>query len=228
MDLPVCIFDDVLAAFEVRAMRHYFMEGPESRSAPQTIEVHLKGRTFHFLTDHDVFSKDGLDRGSRFLLETFMEHWGDQGGLSGEPFRILDMGCGWGAIGIILATIYPRARVVLVDINPRAVRLTEENIRRHALLNAVARLSDGAENIQGERFDAVLLNPPIHAGKETVFRLYRDAYTVLDASGSLWVVIQKKHGAPSTLKYLQTLFDHVQTVERNAGYQILHAVKNAK
>lgn len=212
---------------EVIVLRHYFIESPESHSAPQTITVHFQGRTLHFLTDHDVFSKDALDRGSRLLLETFLELV-ENGHHQGEISRLLDMGCGWGAIGIILAMHFPKAHCVLVDHHPRAVRLAQENIRRHGLTNAEVYLSDGIAAIPDERFDAVLLNPPIHAGKETVFHLYRDAYTALQDGGALWVVIQKKHGAPSTLKYLQTLFEDVHIARRQSGYQILRAVKNAK
>ena len=208
-------------------MRHYFMEGPESPSDPQTITVNFQGKTLHFLTDHDVFSKDTLDRGSRLLLETFIEHV-EKSRVQAEIYHLLDLGCGWGAIGIILALTFPKARCVLVDSHPRAVRLAEENIRRHGLTNARVYASDGIAAISNERFDAVLLNPPIHAGKDTVFRLYRDAHTALRDEGSFWIVIQKKHGAPSTLKYLQTLFKDVSIARRQAGYQILHAVKNAK
>lgn len=196
---------------------HYYSKQPTAAHDLQTIEAKLRGRTFSFTTDAGVFSKQGIDFGSRLLIET----------MELEPnAEVLDVGCGYGPMGLAAASIVPEGHVVMVDINERAVELSRSNAERNGIRNATILQSDLLEQVMGRRFDAVLTNPPIRVGKQTVQRLFEQAEAVLKPGGSLWVVIQKKQGAPSAFKKLETLYSDVQEVNRDKGYKIFRARKN--
>ena len=133
-----------------------------------------------------MFSRDGLDFGSRLLIETV------------HPLlhgRVLDMGCGWGAIGVLLAKLCPGVQITMADINERAVALAARNARQNGAI-AETLVSDGYENI-APAFDAIVTNPPIRAGKQTVYRILDGAKTRLAPGGRLFLVIRKEQGAPS-------------------------------
>ena len=102
----------------------------------------------------------------------------------------------------------------MVDINERAVELSVENARRNGITNVTILQSDLLEQVKEKKFDAVLTNPPIRAGKETVHRIFADAYDCLNEAAHLWVVIQKKQGAPSAVKKLESMYSEVVEVRR--------------
>ena len=139
---------------------------------------------------------------------------------------MLDVGCGYGPIGLSLAKAYPERTVYMMDINERAVALSCKNAEANGVQNVRIFESDGlsavTEDVQAA---AILTNPPIRAGKETVFRFYDGAYERLVESGELWIVIQKKQGAPSTVSYLEEKFTEVDVVEKKKGYWIIRAKK---
>ncbi|OAS23217.1 class I SAM-dependent methyltransferase [Paenibacillus oryzisoli] len=195
---------------------HYYTKQPSVKSDVQTTQEILRGKTFTFLTDAGVFSKKGVDYGSKHLIET-ME-------LS-ETDQVLDVGCGYGPMGLSAAMMCPKGHVTMVDINERAVELSVENARRNGITNVTILQSDLLEQVKDKQFDAVLTNPPIRAGKETVHKIFDDAYDCLKDGGSLWVVIQKKQGAPSAVKKLETLYSEVVEVSKDKGYRILKATK---
>lgn len=198
-------------------MDHYFRERPDLPSRPRTFHFRVGARTLQFTADHGVFSKDGVDFGSALIIETVIVPQGA---------RVLDLGAGYGAIGLSLAALYPHARLTLVEINARAVQLAAANARQNGLSNVRVLWSDGTHAVRGEAFDVVVTNPPIRAGKAVVFRLYREAADVLVAGGSLWTVVQQKHGADSHARALEAIFGAVTRVRRKKGYQILQAVKS--
>lgn len=193
---------------------HYYSKKPAVEHDLQTIETKLRGRTFTFTTDAGVFSKHGVDFGSRLLIESLeLESNAD----------VLDVGCGYGPIGLAAAVIAGDGHVVMVDINERAVELAQRNAEANGIRNVTILQSDLLELVKERQFDAVLTNPPIRAGKETVHRIFEEAHDVLRPGGSLWIVIQKKQGAPSALKKLETIYSDVQEVNRDKGYKIYRA-----
>lgn len=195
---------------------HYFSNRPGAESQERQIFVEARGVRASLVSDRGVFSKDGLDDATRRLVERV--------DLSGAV-DVLDLGAGYGVVTAILGRVYPSVRWTLVDINERAIGLARRNT---AFLgaNVTALVSDGVPEQLAESFDHVLLNPPIRAGKSVMYRLYDDARRSLRKSGSLWVVLQKKHGAPSTESKLQDLFGNVETVYRKSGYFIFRANKD--
>ncbi|MDQ0340177.1 16S rRNA (guanine1207-N2)-methyltransferase [Caldalkalibacillus uzonensis] len=197
---------------------HYYSQNPEVGHRLELIEVTLKGQPLKLYTDQGVFSKKRVDFGTRLLIETAKLPW---------EGTIVDVGCGYGPIGLAVAKESARRQVVMVDINRRAVELAQKNARLNDIHNVKVIESNLLEAVKGKPFDAVLTNPPIRAGKAVVFRLFEQSYDVLkEPGGVLWVVIQKKQGAPSAVKKLENLFGQVEEVEKKKGYRIIKAIKS--
>lgn len=197
-------------------MPHYFDQNPELDHKPGEMQVRLHGLDFHFATDSGVFSRSRLDYGTNLLIETVLA---DQKKLTG---RLLDLGCGYGPVGIIMKRIFPALEVVLCDINARALELARKNARLNQIHYMEILQSDGLQQVTG-LFDTIMTNPPIRAGKAVVFRFFAEAADRLKPDGQLYVVIQKKQGAPSALKKLQELFQQVEVIEHAAGYWVIRA-----
>ncbi|WP_214631390.1 class I SAM-dependent methyltransferase [Paenibacillus agaridevorans] len=195
---------------------HYYSKAPEAKHNRQTVETLLRGRKLKFTTDAGVFSKTGVDYGSKVLIDA-ME-------LS-ENDRVLDIGCGYGPIGLSAAGLVPRGSVTMVDINERAVELAKENAALNEISNVQIMQSDLYESVSEREFDAILTNPPIRAGKAVVHRVFEEGHAFLKKGGSLWVVIQKKQGAPSALEKLEQLYEEVVEVTKDKGYRIFRAKK---
>ena len=196
-------------------MSHYFTDNTEMHHDRKEIPFRFLGIYFTFVTDAGVFSKDEVDYGSQLLIQTVIEEKGVRG-------KVLDLGCGYGVIGIVVSRLTD-SNVTAIDVNPRAVELTLENKdKNQASVNAI--VADGIQT--EEMFDTILLNPPIRAGKEVVYRLYEEAYTHLSEEGNLWIVIRKQQGADSTKKKLMEIFGNCETVNRSKGYHILVSKKH--
>ena len=196
---------------------HYFSENPQSKSKPKTWNYTLRERNFIFTTDVGVFSKNEVDFGSRLLIESFQ-----MPEVAGE---VLDLGCGYGPVGISLGSVFPEREIISVDINERALALAEANAKANQVQNIQFIHSNGLENLQERKFAAVLTNPPIRAGKIVVHRMFAESYEALVTGGELWIVIQKKQGAPSAKAKLADLFGNVEMISRSKGYFIYKAKK---
>ncbi len=193
---------------------HYYTRRPGAAHEETSFDATLRGMDFRFVTDAGVFSRDRVDFGSLLLIEA-ME--------IGPADTVLDLGCGYGPIGMVAARLAPQGFIYMVDINERAAELARRNLAANRIANAEVRVGDGLAPVAGIAFDAVLTNPPIRAGKATVYRLLDEAYAALKPGGSLWVVVQNKQGAPSMKRKLQDLFGNVEDVARKAGYRVLRA-----
>nr|QYA33972.1 class I SAM-dependent methyltransferase [Macrococcus sp. 19Msa1099]QYA38776.1 class I SAM-dependent methyltransferase [Macrococcus caseolyticus]QYA77484.1 class I SAM-dependent methyltransferase [Macrococcus caseolyticus] len=167
-------------------------------------------------TDAGVFSKGGVDFGSKLLVQTFLD--------DAQPERILDVGCGYGTMGLMVANHFPESTVHMVDVNTRALALSERNAVTNKINNAMIYKSDGLNEVT-EQFDAVITNPPIRAGKDVVHRILSDSYNILEHRGALYVVIQKKQGMPSARKKMDEVFGNVTVLKKDKGYYILKSVK---
>ena len=194
---------------------HYFAPRPRSAHRETTIRMTLRGRTFVFTTDAGVFSRGKLDRGTE-LLATHLAVSTDA--------HVLDVGCGYGVLGIVAATLAPNGRVVMTDVNERAVDLAARNIRANGVAHAEARRGAGYEPVAGETFDAILSNPPIRAGKAVVYRIVDEAGAHLRPHGSLWLVARTKQGAKSLALRMSAAFGGCDTVARGSGYRVLRSL----
>lgn len=192
----------------------YYTADPSSASNPVPCAFPYRGYGLNFMTDAGVFSKGELDAGSRLLLEALPA-------LSGD---VLDIGCGWGAIGVAIAKANKAARVTMVDVNHRALELCRANCARNGVSAQVLE-SDGMAAVMGRSFDAIVTNPPIRAGKQVIYRMFADASASLNAGGALYLVIRKQQGAESCVKYLKTLFETVEKVDKSAGFWVLKATE---
>lgn len=193
---------------------HYFTPQPQSAHHLERLEVTLRGQKLLFYTDRGVFSRRRVDFGTWLLAEAVQV---------APDGSVLDVGCGYGPLGLALAKESDRRQVTMVDINERAVELARQNAQINGLMNVRILVSDLLTELEGETFDAIVSNPPIRAGKEVVYRLFEASAQALKPGGSLWVVIQKKQGAPSAQKKLESLFNSVTVAVRKKGYYVFQA-----
>lgn len=194
---------------------HYYTSAPTSAHRLAHVEMEYRGHPLRFETDSGVFSRTELDRGTEVLLDALPQT------VSG---RVLDMGCGWGVIGIAVGRHWPDTRITMADINQRACELSRRNAQANGV-NAQVIESDGYQQLLGNTYDLILQNPPIRAGKAVIYRMFADARTCLSAQGELWLVIRKQQGAPSAITYLKTLFEDVETPEKKSGFWIIRCRK---
>ncbi len=198
---------------------HYYTKNPETESKEASWTFPLRGREFRFISDSGVFSKKTVDFGSRLLIETFRlneEVAGD----------ILDVGCGYGPMGLALAYAYPARLVEMVDVNERAMSLARRNAEANNIRNVKVYESNTYDQVPEERqFAAIVSNPPIRAGKQVVHRILSPAHVHLLPGGTLTVVIQKKQGAPSAQQKMLDVFGNVAVIARDKGYWIIQSVK---
>ncbi|KAA9018692.1 class I SAM-dependent methyltransferase [Niallia endozanthoxylica] len=197
---------------------HYYSRNQNVESDPKLWNYTLRNVSFRFKTDNGVFSKNEVDFGSRLLIEAFE--------MPDVPGDVLDVGCGYGPIGLAVAKQWPERMVHMVDVNLRALKLAMENSELNGIHNIEIYESDRLSSVAERKFAVILTNPPIRAGKEVVHDIYEQSFSCLLPMGELWVVIQKKQGAPSTIAKLSELFDEVETVEKKRGYFIIKAKKS--
>ena len=198
-------------------MGYYFDENPNLESNVKEINFSLYGQNYTYFTDNGVFSKSKIDEGTYIFLKVLLPLR-----LTG---RILDLGCGYGPIGLTIAQNSKEARVDLADINSRALALASKSGERLNLNDRVTFLhSDIFEKIEGP-YDSIVVNPPIRAGKVVTYRMYSESKQYLIDGGSLYVVIRRKQGAESALKYIETVFENVSVLHKEKGYWIIKATK---
>lgn len=194
-------------------MEHYFTKTPGSERIDKRLAVTLAGKKFSFTASNGVFSKNRLDFGTELLINTLIEV---EESISGA---VLDLGCGYGPIGVTLAAFNPTARIVMADINERAVELAAANAVENMVPNATAVQSDGFESIEG-LFDIIVTNPPIRSGKQNVTRLISEAYAYMLPSARFYAVVGKKQGAESYGKIIGNIFGNCAVLTKKSGYYI--------
>jgi len=197
---------------------HYYSRTQKVESDPKFWDYTLKNNSFRFKTDNGVFSKREVDFGSRLLIESFE--------MPNADGLLLDVGCGYGPIGLSLAKYYHERMIHMVDVNERAIELAKENAELNRIQNVTIYESDRLLNVKENTFAAILTNPPIRAGKKTVHDIFEQSFDHLVSQGELWVVIQKKQGAPSAIEKLNNLFNHVETIDKSKGYFVIRAQKS--
>ncbi len=196
---------------------HYFLNDNNVKSEEKIIRFHFKNKIFELFSDNGVFSKNGIDEGSNILINYLLQ----------MPLKgyVLDMGCGYGPIGLTIASFFNDAQIEMFDINERAVNLSIKNKQKLGLENVNIGISDGFNNVKN-KYNYIFINPPIRAGKKVIYKMFDDSFEFLLANGVLTIVIRKSHGAPSAYKKLFELFGNCEIKEKNKGYYILQSIKN--
>ncbi len=196
--------------------RHYFSESPTERPKKREIEVFVRGFNLRLVTYSGIFSYRELDKGTKLLAESMIVP--DSG-------NVLDLGCGYGVIGIIAGLVEPGIKVYFVDINPLAIIATKQNAKRYLdRARFVIKKNDGLAGIN-ETFSAVYSNPPFSAGKETVFRFVEESFEHLNKGGWLEMVARGNKGGRSLQAEMERVFGNVEIIARGSGYKVYHSVK---
>jgi 16S rRNA (guanine1207-N2)-methyltransferase len=193
---------------------HYFSEKPAARGGRRVIATELRGFSLRLATEAGVFSRDRVDRGTRLLIKHLDVRPDD---------RILDLGCGSGVVGIVAALLAPRGRVVLVDINSRAVEVARRNLVANRIGNAEVLHGDGFAPVHGRSFDLIAFNPPVRAGLATVHRLTAQARDHLALDGRFYLVGRTKQGVIRLSQKISEVFGQVCEVAKGGGFRLYRA-----
>ena len=196
-------------------MRQYFTNDESLKSEYRNIIYKYNDFNFNFLSDLGVFSKDRVDYGSKLLVENYFKY-------GSKNKKILDVGCGYGFIGITISKIMD-SDVDMIDVNKRAIHLSNINIKNIGC-NARAFISNVYENIN-DKYDVIISNPPIRAGKEIYMNIIENSIKYLNENGEFWFVMNKDQGAKSTIEKIKNLYK-VNVVEKSKGFFVINCKKH--
>ncbi|MCX8181576.1 MAG: methyltransferase [Candidatus Methanomethyliaceae archaeon] len=196
---------------------HYFTKSKIKKTRKYNIRFDFRGQTISLVSSGGVFSKDHVDLGTLVLLESLSLP---------EEGEVLDMGCGYGALGIAIAKSRPKLKVTMVDVNPLAVKLARENIEINQVKNATALRSDLYSELEGKKFDIIFSNPPLAAGYKIIFPMIEGANFFLKESGCLVLVLRK--GTNAIPQKMKEVFNNVSLISRKSGYKVFLSKKITK
>ena len=197
-------------------MSHYFTDNRQLAQNRKEISFRFSCFNFMFISDKGVFCKDKIDEGSIILLKTLNKY--------SLGKRILDVGCGYGVLGITLKKCFPQSSVDMIEINPRAIELAQINAKKNECDVHIFE-SDIYSNVKCFNYTDIVTNPPIRAGKKVIYKIFEEAYDHLDKNGALWVVIRKNHGALSACRFIEGIFGNCTILNKEKGYYILKSEK---
>ena len=197
-------------------MSQYFENDENIKSKVRILNYNYEKYNFDFYSDNGVFSKNEVDYGSELLIETFIKE--------GRSGKVLDVGGGLGVISIVLAKV-KNCNCDMLEINERAIELARKNINLNGVFDKVRVIkSDAYENVCG-KYNFVITNPPIRAGKKVVYTFLFEAFNHLEDDGELWFVMRKNHGALSAKKDLESQGYYCDIVKKDKGFFIMKVVK---
>ncbi len=195
-------------------LTHYFKDGPNELSNRKEITFRFLAIDYIFESADNVFSKDHVDLGSQLLMKSALDY--------GFESNVLDYGCGYGVVGIIMAKL--AYKTFGVDVTSRAIKLSKINAKKNNVKFPVEIIDDNLSKYYN-KFNTVLLNPPIRAGKEVIYSMFENTYKFLNNGGKLFVVIRKQHGANSAIKKLEEIYSNVKVIEKKKGYYVIVSEK---
>jgi 16S rRNA (guanine1207-N2)-methyltransferase len=196
---------------------HYYSETPKADPKYGLVRTSLRGRVFEFITASSVFSTKRVDPGSRLLIESM---------ILPETGIILDVGCGYGAVGITAAAFNKKLRVVMTDLNRRAVVLARQNLEKNKITNAEVKQGNLYQPVKHLSFNCILSNPPVSAGMKTVEELIREAPTIMAPKATFQMVIRSKIGKKILPDIFTQTFGNFQVLSIEGGYRVLMGQKN--
>ena len=198
----------------------YYAENPTSQHDEHVVDYRVNDIDLKFTTDAGVFSKMRVDYGSGVLIKKMPD-------VNFPSNNILDVGTGYGPLGLFAAKFWPTQTVEMIDVNQRGLDLAKKNAELNHIDNVAIFVSDVYSNIAPEKkYGLIVTNPPIRAGKTVVSNILSGAKSHLVGGGVLLVVIQKKQGEPSARKLLTKTFGNCTILKRDKGYYVLQAVNN--
>ncbi len=199
---------------EATGIGHYFQNNPPKQLRNYTVTFTVRQQPFSLLARSGVFSKRTLDTGTAILIDVLLDE-----NITG---KVLDLGCGYGPVGLTLARFNPHLELTLADINEQAVQDAQHNANSLGFTTLRIVVSNGFQELT-QNFDVIAFNPPIRAGKKAIYDLYHQTKQHLTQAGRLYIVIRKDKGAITHRAYLETLFSEVQLLRRDQGYHVLVA-----
>ncbi len=200
-------------------MEHYYTEQPESKLKIKEISYEVKGLNLMFLTSTSVFSKKKIDFATDLLIRSARIR---------NDGNLLDLGCGYGVVGITIKKLYPKIKVFMTDINKRAVMLSKRNAE---LNNVEVKIFQGnlfeplRKELKPPFFDYILLNPPMSAGRKICMEMINQSHEWLKSKGSLQVVARHKKGGKTLMQYMERVFGNIETIARKKGFHVYYSVK---
>ena len=192
---------------------HYYTEKPLSKEDITKIEIKLKKDTFNLFSATGLFSKNELDKATQLLIE--------KAEINNK--KILDLGCGYGVVGIALLRDNPELNVTFSDVNERAIKITKKNLDLHKLKGKIIK-SNLFEKIE-EKYDVILSNPPYAAGREICFKLIEDSYNHLNKNGTLQIVARHNKGGKVLKEKILEVFGNAEDVAKQSGFRIYKGIK---
>lgn len=194
-------------------LEHYFTNNSNLKSVLRELEYTYEDRVFKFFSDNGVFAKDKIDYASRLLVETFLKTNKDKRGV------LLDVGCGYGFMGIVIGAIL-NIEVELIDVNKRALHLCDRNIKLNKVMGIV--YESNVYEMVKNKYEYIISNPPIRAGKEVVLKILKGAKNYLRPGGELWFVINKNQGAKSIENDLKNDYK-LEILQKSKGFYVFRA-----
>lgn len=191
---------------------HYYTENPKTQPKFGIIRTNLRNKPLEFLTASSVFSIKRIDLGTRVLIESMVLP---------ETGNVLDVGCGYGAVGIAAAAFNKKLRVIMTDVNRRAVILSRQNAEKNKIYNVEVRQGDLYEPVQGLSFSCILSNPPVSAGMHTVEAIIRNAPNIMLPKATLQMVVRSKIGKKILPEIFIETFGNFQILSIESGYRVL-------
>ena len=195
-------------------MDHYYSENPDSDFVKSKINVLLKDDSFSLFSASGLFSKDKLDFATKLLIENCVLP---------ENGRVLDLGCGYGVVGISILRKNIDLEVIFSDVNRRGLEITKENLKELDLKAKVVQ-SDLFDNLKND-FDVVLSNPPMAAGRKKCFSLIEESFGYLNKGGSLQIVARHNKGGAALEKKMENVFGNIETLAKKGGFRVYRSIK---
>jgi len=197
-------------------MEHYFTEKPKSKSRKTSFKTRISGNDIIINSSSGIFSVREIDFGTRLLIENAK--------INGT--EILDLGCGYGIVGIALKKITPDINITMIDVNERAVKVSIENCESNNIDAKVLR-SDifSHPELKDKKFDTILTNPPFSAGKKLCFQFIEQSTQHLNKNGLFELVAPHNKGGESLKRKMLEVFGNAGELAKKSGFRVYISIK---